>query len=262
MICNAIWHFSVVSNACYCWNHVRVLRLCLNIDIRFGAIMEAFQQLTFEELVAKFEALRADYVPPVAVDLDEADGWMISEGKQISHHSGRFFRVEYYKCQNATREVTNSWVQPFIRQIGDDGGILGIVVDQSKDRGDIRVLTNLKYEPGNYMGWQLTSTVQATFDNLDAAHGGRAPHFGEVFTAALHGDMPEHIIESVYLSEDGGRLFNKRNLGMVVDVSAIKDYALSSGKELFFWVSLTDIKRLARENAMVSPHLLRLIAFL
>ena len=44
----------------------------------------------------------------------------------ISHDSGEFFCIEGKRISNSKREV-NSWDQPFIKQIGYKGGIIGLV---------------------------------------------------------------------------------------------------------------------------------------
>ena len=54
------------------------------------------------------------------------------------------------------------------------------------------------------------------------------------------------------MSEEGGRLRNKRNLGIVIDHQSSKDIEFGND---YKWATLKQIKELILENAMVNPHL-------
>jgi oxidase EvaA len=59
------------------------------------------------------------------------------------------------------------------------------------------------------------------------------------------------------LSEDGGRLHRKRNLGVLVE--AAPD-AVIEAPPSFRWMSLWQIKALLDRNAWVNPHVRGIIA--
>ena len=65
----------------------------------------------------------------------------------ISHNSREFFSIEGKRISNSKREV-NNWDQPFIKQIGYKGGIIGLV--RASIKGIPHYLIDAKFEPGNF----------------------------------------------------------------------------------------------------------------
>ena len=61
------------------------------------------------------------------------------------------------------------------------------------------------------------------------------------------------------MSEEGGRLKNKRNLGLLVEYSGKSKIKISSD---YKWVTLRQIKELILQNAMINPHLRTLVSFI
>ena len=61
------------------------------------------------------------------------------------------------------------------------------------------------------------------------------------------------------MSEDGGRLHLKRNLGMLVEVQ--HDYHIEM-KPNFIWMTLHQIKELIKENSWINPHIRGIISSL
>ena len=59
-----------------------------------------------------------------------------------------------------------------------------------------------------------------------------------------------------WLSEDGGRLYNKRNYGLVKTVN-FEDVELVNDN--FNWFSLYQLKEFIHSDAIVNPHLMRLM---
>jgi oxidase EvaA len=185
-------------------------------------------------------------------------GWHVDDATgYIRHDSGEFFAVEAVEVEmSATREVgAGGWCQPVMTQVGDDGGILGLV--RHRFDGVPHYLVQAKAEPGNYGLVQLSPAMQATFSNLQRAHGGSLPTFAWFF----YPEVPERcrVLADVWFSEDGGRLFNKRNRGMIVELP--DDEEVELGDE-FRWMSLWQIKQLFHEDAWVNPHLFRLISLI
>ena len=84
-------------------------------------------------------------------------------------------------------------------------------------------------------------------------HIGRKPHYHEFFNNFQESD--EYIFNS-WLTEDGGKFYKKRNRGLVKQVRYEDTYLVD---ENFKWVSLFQIKKLMKENAIINPHLARLI---
>ena len=62
-----------------------------------------------------------------------------------------------------------------------------------------------------------------------------------------------------WFSEEGGRLYNKRNLGILLNHNSQEIIKIDSD---FMWVTLKQIKQLILENAIVNPHLRGLVSFI
>jgi oxidase EvaA len=137
--------------------------------------------------------------------------------------------------------------------VGYDGGILGLL--RRRINGVPHYLIEAKAEPGNYELVQMSPTIQATFSNLKRAHKGRAPLFSRLF------EQPEEngatVLYRQWLSEDGGRLYRKRNLAMLIEVPEPTQIELPP---TFIWMSMFQIKECLRENAWVNPHVRGIIA--
>jgi len=192
------------------------------------------------------------------IPLKETKGWLIHpDTGNITHESGSFFSIHGVRIsQSAQREVgSKGWDQPILEQIGYDGGILGLI--RKRFDGIPHYLIEAKAEPGNYQMIQMSPTLQATFSNLQRAHKGRKPRFAEYF------EEPEQHQASVlydqWLSEDGGRLHNKRNKGMLVEIPEEHKIQVPDS---FIWMSMFQIKACLQENAWVNPHIRGIIAHL
>ncbi len=181
--------------------------------------------------------------------LDEKDG-------SIKHSSGEFFRVEGCRITGSnSREVTSGWDQPFLTQEGFDGGILGLL--RQRFDGAPHYLVEGKEEPGNYNIVQISPTVQATFSNLKRAHKGNKTHYSDLFLNPT--DHPVKVLFDQWTSEDGGRLFNKRNRSMLLEYDQNIELKLVSDR--FKWVSLYQLIKMIREqNAIVAPHIRGIIS--
>jgi oxidase EvaA len=200
----------------------------------------------YYDFVAK-STMKMDLIP-----LIECNNWIVDkESGSIVHTSGEFFRVEGYRISGSdSREVTTGWDQPFLTQQGYDGGILGII--RKRFSGIPHYLVEAKEEPGNYNVVQISPTVQATYSNLKRAHKGNKTPYSEFFLSPEK--YPVKIILDQWTSEDGGRLFNKRNRSMLIEHDEFVDLPLISSR--FKWVSLFQLKKLISEEvAIVAPHI-------
>jgi len=186
------------------------------------------------------------------IPVHDCKEWSIdNKTGSISHSSGEFFRVEGYRVSGTnSREVDTGWDQPFLTQQGFDGGILGLV--RQRFDGIPHYLVEAKEEPGNYNIVQISPTVQATFSNLKRAHKGSQTHYSDLFLNSQN--HPVKIIFDQWTSEDGGRLYNKRNHSMLIEYDENLELELVSDR--FKWVSLYQLKKLIKEqDAIVAPHI-------
>lgn len=191
------------------------------------------------------------------IPLNECRQWSIDETTgSIQHSSGEFFRVEGYRITGTnSREVATGWDQPFLTQEGYDGGILGLV--RKRFDGVPHYLVEAKEEPGNYNIVQISPTVQATFSNLKRAHKGNQTHYSDLFLNPQN--YPVKVLFDQWTSEDGGRLFNKRNRSVLLEYDEGVELEMVSNR--FKWVTLYQLKKLIREqNAIVAPHIRGIIS--
>ncbi|MEE6281369.1 NDP-hexose 2,3-dehydratase family protein [Georgenia sunbinii] len=164
------------------------------------------------------------------VPLREVSRWDCRpDAAEFSHDSGRFFSVIGLEVDDGRGR---SWHQPIIRQ--PEVGVLGLLVRRAG--GTVSALVQLKAEPGNPSGLQLSPTVQATHSNYSGVHGGAAvpylEHFLELHDPARPAP-PRQVHLDVLQSEIGGRFLAKQNRNMVVETSA--DVAAQDG---FHWLPL------------------------
>jgi len=186
------------------------------------------------------------------IPLKECQKWSMDETTgSIIHESGEFFRVDGYRISGTnSREVSTGWDQPFLTQEGFDGGILGLI--RKRFDGIPHYLVEAKEEPGNYNIVQISPTVQATFSNLKRAHKGNQTHYSDLFLNPQN--HPVKVLLDQWTSEDGGRLFNKRNRSILLEFDENSELELVSDR--FKWVSLYQLKQLIKEqNAIVAPHI-------
>ena len=143
-----------------------------------------------------------------SIPLTKCKNWKFNSKGQIVHNSGSFYKVEGVRVINSfRREINKGWDQPMFTEPGYDGGILGLLKKNINNAP--HYLVNAKFEPGNYKFIQLSPTVQATFSNIKKSHGGRSVKFLEYFTNPKKHNCK--IIFKQWVSEEGGRLKNKRN---------------------------------------------------
>lgn len=221
-------------------------------EFKFEALRDFSIKGTEEELLEWYWSLvESCAMQAKQIPLSECKEWSIdSTTGSIEHSSGEFFRVQGYRITGTkTREVSSGWDQPFLTQQGFDGGILGLV--RQRFNGIPHYLIEGKEEPGNYNVVQISTTVQATFSNLKQAHNGGQTNYKDMFLRPQ--DYPVKVLFDQWTSEDGGRLYNKRNRSMLIEYSEHEYLPIVSSR--FKWVSLYQLKKLIREqNAIVAPH--------
>lgn len=192
-----------------------------------------------------------------AIPIADCRQWSVCpETGSIVHDSGEFFRVDGVRVNStSSREVVGGWDQPMLTQVGFDGGILGLI--RQRFSGVPHYLVEAKAEPGNYKMVQITTTIQATFSNLRRAHGGKGTPYAEYFMSPV--DFGARVLFEQWMSEDGGRLLNKRNKTMLVELDADAELELVSDR--YRWVSLFQLKELLRrEDAIVASHIRGVLA--
>ena len=199
--------------------------------------------------------IKKSKVKVIKINLTECNDWEISN-KNIKHKTNKFFKVEGIRVvKSYNREVSSGWDQPIFTEPNFKGGILGLM--RKEINGNPHYLINAKFEPGNYKLIQLSPTLQSTFSNISRAHKGSETRLLKFFLNPNKNNCK--IIFKQWFSEEGGRLKNKRNLGMLINHQSNKKIVID---EDYIWVTLRQIKELILENAIVNPHLRSLVSFL
>ena len=189
------------------------------------------------------------------IRISQMENWVTNNDNSIYHDTGAFFKIEAIRTHTSIRETKkNYWDQPFITQIGFDGGILGLM--RKKFDKIPHYLCEAKFEPGNYKLVQISPTLQATFSNLNKVHLGRYPYFYNFFNNP--NKYNSKILFDSWTSEDGGRFLNKRNRSVLIEIP--EKIKIKLPNKNFRWLSLYQIKALLKENAWVNPHLRGIIA--
>ncbi|MFC8566295.1 NDP-hexose 2,3-dehydratase family protein [Streptomyces sp. NPDC057245] len=178
--------------------------------------------------------IRAEQVP-----LSALDGWETHPAAgAIRHRSGRFFSIEGLDVRRPGHPVSH-WQQPIISQ--PEIGMLGILV--KRFGGAPHCLMQLKPEPGNWGGLQISPTVQATRSNYTGVHKGAAvPYLDHFLNAARH-----RVVTDVHQSEHGSWFLRKRNRNMVVEVT--EDVEAVPG---FRWLPLAELRQLLHVDDLVN----------
>jgi len=221
-------------------------------SLRDWAVVNTLDELKnwYSEVVSK-KLMSVERVP-----INSLKDWYINENTgDIQHASGDFFEIHGIRVKSNIREVGQGWDQPILRQIDDDGGILGLL--RKRFNGIPHYLCEAKVEPGNYNIVQISPTLQATFANLNRSHHGRAPSLTNFFWGNVE-TSGGTILFKQWLSEDGGRFFNKRNLGMMVEVP--ETFHVNLPSENYRWFSLFQIKSLINSSCIINPHVRSIIS--
>lgn len=198
------------------------------------------------------ERLNHDNSEEKIASLKNLEGWNFNQNGFISHESNAFFKIIGLQIRNQnSREILNSeWDQPILQEKDNVGGLLGLLRTKINDLP--HYLIEAKYEPGNYNKILLSPTLQATFSNINRAHGGRSPNYYDFFSD--YEESSSYLFNN-WLTEDGGRLYKKRNLALVKEVE-FKDLEIKEG---FILISMYQVKYFLRKHSIVNPHLARLI---
>ena len=221
-------------------------------------VNEEFKPLnTTEEIITWYKDLiKKSKIKIKTIPLSKCRNWSFNNKGQMVHNSGSFYKVEGVRVvKSFRREINFGWDQPMFTEPGYDGGLLGLL--KTNINKSPHYLINAKFEPGNYKFIQLSPTVQATFSNIKRTHGGKSVKFLEYFTKSKKNNCK--IIFKQWVSEEGGRLKNKRNLGILAEYYGNNKIKFSSD---YKWVTLRQIKELILQNAMINPHLRTLVSFI
>jgi len=188
--------------------------------------------------------------------LKNLEKWKYDDKRgKIYHSSGGFFSIIGVSTKNASREV-DAWDQPFVRQAKLVGGVIGLVRKKIKKKpGGVvpHYLVEAKFEPGNYNLIQLSPSVQATYSNLNQVHKGIR---NKVINAYFKTEF--RSIKKTWVSEDGGRLFKKRNMHWIIETNK----PIINLPKNYRWMTIWEINEFINNGTFVGPHLRSILSLI
>jgi len=183
--------------------------------------------------------------------LEKLKKWNYDKKKGILYHSsGGFFSVIGLEVKNAGREI-NNWDQPLIKQKNYVGGVIGLV--RKKINNIPHYLVEAKFEPGNYNVIQISPSVQATYSNLDQVHKGSR---NKIINAYFKKKFK--TVRKIWVSEDGGRLYKKRNLHWIIN----SEKKIIKLPKTYKWITLWEINQFMKKGTYVGPHLRAILSLI
>lgn len=207
--------------------------------------MSNWSNIDFKKTIGWYEKIRKTNKAKITrVHLEKMKKWTYDKKKGVlKHDSGEFFHIEGKRITNSDREV-KSWDQPFIKQVGYNGGIIGLV--RANINGIPHYLVDAKFEPGNFNRIQISPSLQATYSNLDRVHLGLKPKVVKKYFSKNY-----KTIRKFWVTEDGGRLYLKRNLHWIIQYNG----KINNPGKTFKWLTLWEIDKLIKLGSVVGPHL-------
>ena len=109
----------------------------------------------------------------------------------------------------------------------------------------MKFLLRIKAEPGDNGKMKFCPTFQATISNINQAHGGKKPPFYNQIISKKN----TKLIYSSSHYEEGGRFWKKINQNAIF--LAKKNF--KNNRKDFYWLSLTQIKKLSLKNNIINP---------
>lgn len=225
------------------------------LEFHFETLKDWSVFYTYDEIKEWYKSvIEKEEMVVEEIPLKECRNWVFGEN-EIYHKSGEFFSIKGLRVKTNIREAKRGWDQPIVKQTGFDGGILGIL--RKRFNGIPHYLMEAKSEPGNPHMVQISPTLQATFSNINAVHLGNVPNYLHFFE---NPDKHGVVHYKQWLAEDGGRLYNKRNLNMIVEVD--EDYKITFANDNFIWMSMYQMKKCLMEDAWVANSIRSIISHL
>ena len=193
------------------------------------------------------EAAASTHVRTTLIPLDSTTGWALIDGR-LTRSGASPFDVIGVRVTASNREVS-AWDQPLVRNAPGAGGTL--VVRRGPD--EVRVLVTAM----TGLGVQGSVELGPTFVDWAAGELDAPLHASELELRSAAGAGT--VIFDHDLPEEGGRFFHSSTRHRIVEVDS--DAVLDVGST-HRWVSLPELRSLARRDAVLNMELRSLIACL
>ena len=155
-------------------------------------------------MITSVPYFKASLVEPVleTLPLDCLDGWVLKSDFSLSHKTNRFFTTIGYSNIDSGKSI-------ILYDQNEIGFLFIAILPSNINPLDSIVFPNLKFEPGNNPYYQLSPTVQKTYSNFTAVHGG-SPFSLSAFDP--------YITQNIYMllhTEQSNSFLHKKNLNSV-----------------------------------------------
>mgnify|MGYP001414440368 CR=1 FL=1 len=174
------------------------------------------------------------------IGISKLTEWNFDTLKNLSHKSGRFFKVVKVKNKNYESGIL----------LQDELGTLGVLTCIYKDV--LHFLVQFKKEPGNIISSQLSPTLQATLSNQNKVHGGNAPKYLELFENIIK----ENILFRASLPEQGNRYWKKYNDNVILKGDYFEE------DENYRWMTLGQIYEFSNIDNSINSCLRSVLSLL
>jgi len=169
--------------------------------------------------------------------------WVLQEGR-LSHSNVDFFQVVAISDSNGGVEF---------RLAQSNGAVVALLFKFEPD-GSRSFLVQIRPEPGLIGGVAVTATIQSTWNNLRAEHGGSKPFLADLISAPL--DFGEVIHNSHQW--DWLDLYNEKSKYFLI---VRTEYPVQESP-LHFWITENELRSLALEPHLLSSDRMAAVALL
>ncbi len=210
--------------------------LAFNRQMLNSAIISGKSLYTFDDIIAWFTDLKAQYDLSVSPKpLSSLRDWII-DNDEIHHVQNKYFKVIATNVEIGNREVTR-WAQPLIQPAQE--GLIAFVV--KKIDGIQHVLMQAKLECGNFDVLEFAPTVQCLTGNYRETESGKLPFLDYVLTA-----KKDRIRFDTLQSEEGGRFYREQNRNVIIEadeefpVEVPSNYIWMTLNQLFYFIKFNN----------------------
>jgi oxidase EvaA len=188
-------------------------------------------------------------VPVDRVPLGTIAGWQRTDD-EISHETGRYFRVRGFDVSAASREVSH-WTQPLVEHCGE--GVVAVLI---KHIGGVpHLLMQARFEPGHIDVAEIAPTLQCQPMDYDGLPPQQRPAFLDYVSAAT----PGRVLVDTVQSEEGGRFYQARNRHLAIEVDESFPADEPAG---FCWMTMGQLTALVRHSYYLNIEARSLLAAL
>jgi hypothetical protein len=193
------------------------------------------------EVEKKFNSYDSNLVVKQLPHYKDPSPWSYDNAKNIIYNTkNNYFKIMFYLVSAPRGREEKKWCQPLLVEQNTPAGILAQFY--SVKNNEIYWLVQLKSEPGDIYNFNITTTIQSTFQNINAPKHYSKIKFLPLLKKALE---KKKILFSTIIQEDGGRYFQKSNHLIGVEIN----YDTSLLNSNYCWLSSSELMYILRTGS-------------